>query len=110
VEHCGETFNQQKGGTLKSEGGGMKSGNRIPLGQFIVEEGPNHNRLGDDFMVNDNPDDDEAVDNGLEDEVAVKHILEIEEELVSITMKLFKLFMILKQQIPIMLRELLKSM
>ncbi len=75
-EHCEEKLNQQKRGKPEIEGGGMRSGDIIPLGQFVAEEGANNNRLQDDFMVNDNLDDNEVVDNGLEDEVAVNNIPE----------------------------------
>jgi len=91
-EHHEEKLNQQKGGKLESEGGGIKSGNIIPLGQFVVEEGPNNNGLQDDIMVNDNLDDNEVVDNGLEDEVAVNNILEMEEEMVEDDNEVIQIF------------------
>jgi len=107
--HGGENSNQQKGGTLESEGGGMKSDNRIPLGQFAIEEGPNNNGLRDEVAVNDIPDNDEVADNGLEDEVAVNDIPEMEEEVVVHDDEA-QIFMVLKHQNFIMLRAfVLKS-
>jgi len=37
-EHHEEKLNQQRDGKPEGEGGGMKSGNIIPLGQFLDEE------------------------------------------------------------------------
>jgi len=59
-------------------------------------------------MVKHTLDNDEVVDNGLQDEVVVNNILE--DEMVEVTMKSLEFFMVLKQRIPIMLREfILKS-
>jgi len=82
-EHCGEILNQQKGGKLESEGGGIKSGNRIPLSQVVVEERPKLNRLGDELVVNDILENDKVVHNGLEYEVVVKNIPERKEVVVE---------------------------
>jgi len=62
-EEHGENPIQQKAWTHESEGAGMKSDYRIPLGHFVIEEGPNNNGLEDELAMNDTVDNDEVAEN-----------------------------------------------